>query len=238
MVIYKGPSELDGKPIVAIITGLNLKSKNSKTGEMPQIWIIRSDVHPTEALRTGEDKSVCGNCPHRPKELGANALKKSNRTCYPSVMGFNAIYKKYCNNGYEVADLDNLAHALSGRNVRLGAYGDPAAVPIEVWDTLLKYCKSTGYTHQWRTCDKKYSEYCMASCDTPLDVVLSTQMGYRTFFVQSVSSYEDTVKVIGNTKLAWCPASKEKGKSTTCSKCMACNGTRFGQKSNISIMIH
>jgi len=229
MIIYTGPSELDDKPIVAIITGLNLKSKNPKTGEMPQIWIIRSDVHPTEALRTGEDVSVCGNCPHRPKELGDNALKKDSRTCY---------VKKYRNNGYEVADLDNLAHALSGRNVRLGAYGDPAAVPIEVWDTLLKYCKSTGYTHQWRTCDKKYSEYCMASCDTPLDVVLSTQMGYRTFFVQSVSSYEDTVKVNGNTKLAWCPASKEKGKSTTCSKCMACNGTRFGQKSNISIMIH
>jgi hypothetical protein len=238
MIIFEGPSELDGKPIVAIITGLNLKSKNSKTGEMPQIWIIRSDVHPTEALRTGEDKSVCGNCQHRPKELGDNALKKDSRTCYVNVMSFNAMYKKYRNNGYEVADIVALALALSGKKVRLGAYGDPAAVPIAIWDELLAYCESTGYTHQWRTCNIEYAKYCMASCDTPIDVVLSTQMGYRTFFVQNVSSYEDTVKVIENTKLAWCPASKEKGKSTTCSKCMACNGTRFGQKSNISIMIH
>ena len=238
MILFEGPSEIDGKPIVAIITGLTLNSKNSKTGAMPQVWIIRSDIHPTEALRTGQDISICGNCPHRPKVLGENALKRDSRTCYVNTMSFNAVYKKYANKGYVKADLSTLALQLAGQNIRLGAYGDPAAVPIHVWDSLLAHCKSTGYTHQWKTCDQRYSEYCMASCDSPIDVVLSTSKGYRTFFVQNVDSFDNVLKIVEGTKFAWCPASKEKGKSTTCSNCMACSGTRFGQKSNIAIMLH
>jgi len=238
VIIYEGPSELDGKPIVAIITGISNKSNNSKTGDMPQVWILRSDLHPTEALRTGEDVSICGNCPYRPQELGDGALKKHSRKCYVNTMSFNAVYKKYANNGYETVDLDSLASTLSDYHVRIGAYGDPAAVPITVWDKVLAHCKSTGYTHQWKTCSPEYAKYCMASCDSPLDVIISTAKGYRTFFVQNIEEYDNVTRVVDNIKLAHCPASKEKGKSTTCSKCMACTGTRFGQKSNITIIMH
>jgi hypothetical protein len=186
MILYQGPSEIDGQQIVAIITGLKSKSNNSKTGEMPQVWILLNDIHPTEALRTGQDISICGNCPHRPKVLGNDALKKDSRSCYVNTMGPNAIYKAYKADKYSVANLDELANQLEGAHVRLGAYGDPAAVPIEVWNALLKCCKSTGYTHQWRTCSNEYAKYCMASCDTPVEVTLSATMGYRAFFVQNV----------------------------------------------------
>jgi|APCry1669189369_1035219.scaffolds.fasta_scaffold06435_9 hypothetical protein len=238
MVIYNGPSQIDGKPIVAIITGVTSKSKNSKTGEMPQVWIIRSDIHPTEALRSGEDYSICGNCPHRPQELGDNALKKSIRSCYVNTMSFNAVFKKYSNGGYPVVELSTVAEMLQGMNIRLGAYGDPAAVPLSVWVELCKYCKSTGYTHQWRTCDPGYAQYCQASCDNLLDVVQSTAKGYRTFFVQKVDKYNEVVRQYEGIKFAHCPASKEMNKVTTCSSCMACSGTRSGLKSNVTIMIH
>lgn len=238
MVLYEGPSLIDGKPIVVIITGLKSKSNNSKTGEMPQVWILRSDIHPTEALRTGEDVSICGNCPHRPKVLGDNALKKDSRSCYVNTMGPNAIYKSYKSGKYTIAQLCELAEILAGSHVRIGAYGDPAAVPIEIWDQLLVNCKSTGYTHQWRNCDIRFAQYCMASCDNFVDVIESTQLGYRTFFVQQVEDYSQSVNNVGAIKLAYCPASKEKGKATTCSKCMACTGTRFNQKSNVTIMLH
>jgi len=238
MILYDGPSELDGKPIVAIITGLESKSHNSKTGAMPQVWIIRADIHPTEALRTGEDSSICGNCPYRPTVLGDKALKKESRKCYVNTMSFNAVYKKYSKGGYEIADLNTLADTLSNYHVRIGAYGDPAAVPISVWDTVLSKCKSTGYTHQWKICSPEYAKYCMASCDSPLDVIMSTGMGYRTFFVQNIDDNGTEQHVVDGIKLAWCPASKEKGKVTTCAKCMACSGTRFNQKSNIAILMH
>ena len=44
MVIWQGPSLVDGKPIAVIVTGLNKPSQNSKTGDMLQSWIIRTDM--------------------------------------------------------------------------------------------------------------------------------------------------------------------------------------------------
>ena len=62
-VIYDGASLLDGKRIVAIaLTG---NSKNTKTGAMVQTYIIRPDINPLEANKTGEDYSICGTCPHK-----------------------------------------------------------------------------------------------------------------------------------------------------------------------------
>ena len=238
MILWEGKSEIDGKPIVAIMTGLRSSSSNSKTGDMPQCWILRSDIHPMDALRTGEDRSICGDCIYRPKNPGPDALKKTNRLCYVTPMAFNGVYRTYKAGNYPTADLPVLAKHLAKRNVRIGAYGDPAAVPLVVWETLLEHCHSTGYTHQWRKCDPNYAKYCMASCDSPVDVVLATGLGYRTFFVQNTDSFDNVLKNVKNIKLAWCPASKEKGKVTTCSRCMACSGTRSGLHSNIAIMIH
>ena len=234
-VIYRGPSRLDGSPIVAIITGMRSASSNSKTGDMPQVWIIRSDVHPVEALRDGSDSAICGACPHRPKLRGADALKKSSRSCYVNVMSFNGIFKKFIAGGYPDVSPAELGAMLTGRRIRLGAYGDPAAVPLEVWRDLCASCESTGYSHQWRDCDCGYAEFCMASCDSPVDVIKATAAGWRVFWVQNGV---EPVRRVESVPLAWCPASKESGRVTTCSECMACSGTRSGRRSNVAIMLH
>ena len=70
VVLYRGPSKLDGEPIVCIATGLKAPSKNPKTGTMVQTWILREDVAPHKAQKTGEDSSVCGDCPLRPLMKG------------------------------------------------------------------------------------------------------------------------------------------------------------------------
>ena len=49
VILYEGPSLLDGEPIVAILTGLRSSSCNRKTGAMLQTWIMRADVSPAEA---------------------------------------------------------------------------------------------------------------------------------------------------------------------------------------------
>ena len=59
-IIYEGRSAIDRAPIVVILTGLK-PSKNSKTGAMLQTWILRADMHPLEALRTGADRAICGD---------------------------------------------------------------------------------------------------------------------------------------------------------------------------------
>ena len=65
LILYAGPSMLDGSPIVVIATGIGNKSKNSKTGGMIQTHIIRSDMKPMDAIWSGADASICGDCPHR-----------------------------------------------------------------------------------------------------------------------------------------------------------------------------
>ena len=63
-IAYEGPSEIDGAPIVVIINKINDGSDNAKTGAIVQSFIIRSDA-PTEALKTGADYSICGDCARR-----------------------------------------------------------------------------------------------------------------------------------------------------------------------------
>ena len=67
--IYDGPSMLDGQRIVVIVTGIK-GSRNTKTGNMVQTYILRPDMHPLEAVRTGADVSICGDCPARGKDSG------------------------------------------------------------------------------------------------------------------------------------------------------------------------
>ena len=38
--IYSGESQLNGKNIKAIITGISVDSQNVKTGPMAQLWIL------------------------------------------------------------------------------------------------------------------------------------------------------------------------------------------------------
>ena len=49
VVLYDGPSLIDGAPIVAIATGLIWPSLNRKTGDMVHVWIMRADLPPVEA---------------------------------------------------------------------------------------------------------------------------------------------------------------------------------------------
>ena len=65
-IVYEGPSELTGEPIVVIINRVHSASVNDKTGALVQSFIIRSDVNPADALKTGADRAICGDCVHRP----------------------------------------------------------------------------------------------------------------------------------------------------------------------------
>ena len=74
-LLWEGPSELDGKPIMAVATNVGQSSSNTKTGDMIQIWYMRSDIEPHQALKTGDDESVCG------QSLKSSAPEKSHATC-------------------------------------------------------------------------------------------------------------------------------------------------------------
>ena len=222
LILYQGLSSIDGAPIVVITTGLGA-STNSKTGDMIQTHIMRADMPPLTAIQEGKDSSICGECPHRGDGAG------KGRTCYVTVyQAQTAIYKAFLRGSYPVYDAAIHDRYLSGRAIRFGSYGDPAAAPISVWRSLKSLASiTTGYSHQWRAIAPEWASLVMASADQPGDVEAARVIGYRSFRV-------------GDKKLAGevlCPASKEAGKKLQCADCGACSGSN-GRRGSIYIPLH
>lgn len=228
IILWEGKSKLDGEQIMVVATGIFGKTENRKTGEVIQTWIMRKDIDPILARRLGKDYSICGDCKLR--ETGV---------CYVILAhGPLPIFKAYHNNSYrryQDGDLD----FFKDRVVRLGTYGDPAAVPFEVWDIICKNAKNhLGYTHQWKNknTDQRLKQYCMASVDSidgyNKEYDQAQKMGWRTFRVRENVESE----VLEGEFL--CPASKEAGSIVNCEKCKSCGGTSVSTKKCPVIVLH
>tara|TARA_Y100001001_G_C8012723_1_gene310299 strand:- start:3652 stop:4389 length:738 start_codon:yes stop_codon:yes gene_type:complete len=228
LVVYEGPSRLDNKPIVVVATGLKQNSTNAKTGAMIQTYILRQDIAPAEAVKSGQDASICGNCVHRGDGTG------KGRSCYVTLFhGPRGVYGAYSRGSYAKATLAQIRKAVKDRMVRLGTYGDPAAVPLSIIRALTEDALGhTGYTHQWRTADQEYSKYCMASADSEQDMLEAHKLGYRTFRV--TPNPHENIKGLE----VVCPASEEAGRKTSCVDCRACMGTSGKAKVSIQIAAH
>lgn len=217
MILWRGISLIDGKtPVVCIMTGVTgSKSSNRKTGAMVQTYIIRDDMSPVEAVKVREDVGICGGCVHRKQDNG-------RRTCYVNLgQGPLSVYKAFRRGKYPVVSLADAAKAVAGKFVRFGTYGDPAAVPAEVWQTLAAASIGrTGYTHQWR--NGKFSALAplmQASCETAEDVTRAHKLGFAgTFRVIPLGEELPTTALN-------CPASEERGKVVQCIDCRACDGS-------------
>ena len=237
-IIYSGPSKIDGSSIVAIyLQG----SSNRKTGaSMSQVYILQADIDPIAANRTGADYGICGDCPHRGK---ANPDKVSGfaegRSCYVNIwQGPNQIYKAYKAGKYQPATLEELPSIGSGQVIRLGAYGDPLAIPSHIIRALLSKSKGhTSYTHASGLLPDSTMSHSMVSADTPEQAIQVHNKGLRTFRVIPISQWQDkgTEALLRGEIL--CPASKEAGAKVTCSDCLLCSGLHTKAKS-IAIPAH
>ena len=219
--LYDGPSLLDGKRIIVLLTGLATDSNNTKTGAMMQTWILRYDVAPHEAIKTGDDSSVCGQCPLRPILWKMAKVKVSRKRCY--VKTWHAPLATWkANRDLPVTPLNEALELIDGRMVRFGSYGDPGAVPAMIWEAL-KTGKRTGYSHQWR--DQDVASFVMASVHSVKERQQAKNKGMRTFRI--ISSLDEIVRdKNGKPEEILCPASKEAGFRTTCSECGLCDGSK------------
>ena len=229
VILYDGPSAIDGAPVVVIATRIEGKSANAKTGAMVQTFVIRSDVHPMRALKDGRDESICGDCPQRPFKGGK---------CYVDVAkSVASVYGAYERGRYARLGVDYdpaiLPELFAGKAFRLGTYGDPAAAPFQIWRAAtLKAAKITGYTHQWR--DPRYQAFallCMASCETESDHLLASACGWRTFRAKRAAEAKSANEI-------GCPAAKENGARTSCERCGLCAGNTSASKRDIVINLH
>lgn len=251
------PSIVDGSEIYLIFTGRPSRAKrgssaNPKTGALIQSWILRGDLLPRRAIESGEDSSVCGACRLRPTI--ARALRSESRArrepagapqCYVRADNApRAVYRALQSGRYRRAEtLADAAEWLRGCDVRLGSYGDPAAVGVATWRAILANARpATGYSHQWdhpdpvvRSNARAIRDLCMASVDSAVERDQAQAAGWRTFRVIDIRRADQVSRASGE---AACPAARETGARLDCASCRQCAGTSAQGPRGIAIFDH
>lgn len=221
IVIYKGISLLDNEtPIMVVMSGYNKDSKNEKTGPLVQLYILPIDILPIDGYQSGS-KSVCGDCKYN-----------GNNGCYVRWSHLKSLWNS--SRQQSPVSMRLSKELVKGLRVRVGAAGDPAAIPFEFWDTLLSSCENhTGYTHQWNKPEyQNLSELFVASTDSKEETRQANKLGWSTFEV--IDNEEPSESSI------LCLATDEKktknGLPFNCASCMGCNGK--GKTKNWYVQLH
>lgn len=228
-VLHEGPSLIGSGDVVAIAT---LTSKNIKTGNMVQVWILPKHMDPLDALQASQNSGACGQCPLQ--GCFDDTLKRMvNRVCYVNVgQAPKQVYNSYAKGKYPRFQRQYHECLLKDREIRIGAYGDPAALPTH----LVKYLAQvgsgwTGYSHQLFSIDQRranaLAKYLMVSCHTPAQHAEAKRRGWRSFVAihpkQSIPA--DAVQ---------CPNYTH---GVLCADCQLCRGTSRPAK-DIYVVAH
>jgi hypothetical protein len=234
LVIYRGPSMIDGTPIRAIITG---RSGNRKTGNMCQLTIlVDNGKTPVQAAKDGDDAAICGSCAYR-GTLNPETGEWGHRGCYVVLaQGPSSIHRKDERAGYGLLTTAlQIEEFLAGRKVRLGMYANPSALPYDVVEPLARAAEGwTGYDSEHKTCDPRFAGMLMASVQSTQAADEAEARGWRYFRSAPADSFE----VRPNEVL--CPAVSTGGR-VQCIDCLLCDGTRFGARAevkNVVLPIH
>jgi hypothetical protein len=161
----------------------------------------------------------------------AKARQAKGRTCYVLLgQGPTIVFKHFSKGGYAtISGHEAIASFGAGAMVRLGTYGDPAAVPSYVWESLTSQAKGfTGYSHQSAMPQAQFNaKLMMQSVETLIDAQTAWQKGYRTFRV--VKSYAE----IDKANEVACPSAR----GVQCADCGLCKGNSIRAKS-VAIEVH
>lgn len=248
VVLWKGPSQIDGKPVVVIANGYlaerrGTKKQSRKLGAALQVWVLREDLDPLTAVQQQEDGSICGDC-----ELRGNGRK---RGCFVQVQWWpRTIWRTYRAGRYrDLSDyLERGENPFEGRTVRIASYGDPAAVPAYVWEYVRAHAKvELGYTRQWRNrrTRPELAEYAMASVFSPAERERARRRGYRTFRAIDVPRdlQDDEAAALAYARSLLLPGEvlcPNYSHGTTCADCGLCDGKRSedDRRADIANPIH
>ena len=194
-IIHEG--ETNGQNFAVIAT---FNSSNEKTGSMIQIWIMLTDIHPVEVVRSGLDAvTICQGCPFA-----------SGNGCYVN-MAFapTNIFKTYKAGKYEKLFPKDYSTVFAGKTVRFGAYGNPTLMPFSIAKAIAKASKGwTGYFHNWAQMTvveaRQWNELFMASTETQNSYNLAKQLNLRVFHVSPTKPVLNTMECVNSTKQIEC----------------------------------
>jgi hypothetical protein len=205
-------------------------------------------------LRGGCDAGACGSCGKRPAlAAGVDAGSLPVDPCYvrngPPEVARAVVRGAYPDATPEVAAAYVAASVAAGRiaGVRAGAWGDPAAAPLDAHAPILDAARATAqpsgrrgvataYTRRWieyAGSKGPWRAYAMASAHTVAEARAAVAEGWRPFLVVDprLSAEIDGAVALaagagapGRTGYLHCPASRERAADIGCADCGACNG--------------
>lgn len=210
VLVYQGPGFLldsTDRPvhgdIKVIVTGTERGSGNTKTGHMLQTWIMPASGFPHVGSLPA--RIVCGDCAiEKACYVNRSVLSSVGRTKYPPLQ-------------------PDLLHKVSGTEtpIRLGAFGNPSAMPIEVARRLIRNRAWTSYEAMWRSCDPAWQHISMASTQTIEDTEDALSRGWRCFLTVPENQVEAVLAHFANRGVQ-CLAQT---KGIQCRNCRLCDGT-------------
>jgi len=211
-----GPSDLTGDTIATIAV---FNSANEKTGNVIQVYYLPVAEHPMDAIKSGLDSAVCGNCPLRPVHSNVCYVRKYHGPARVYSTFQRGRYPHY--EDLSQVDKDRVLSILRSKPVRLGAYGDPAS-DLETSTFLTSLAPQiTAYTHQWRKVPQ-LKPFCMASVDSTEEYTQAKDSGWRTY------RHTSDNMAFGNEIV--CP---HKTHGVQCADCGLCSGTASNSKRDI-----
>ena len=245
-VFFKGQSRIDGDPIVGIITGLTNPSRNIKTGQMYQVYIfVDNGLHPLDNVKSGADASICGDCDRRPYliETGRSDLEFPCYLFKEMGRAVGAVWKAYKAGKIKTVGMSKVLSAIRyfERPLRLTTYGDPTAVPLDVWEPMIRAAAGhTGYSQFWnRPENSEYRRFFQASVFTAKQQTAAAALGWNTFRSDDTATDLDLAGresrrrfMVKKEKLCPNPISKINNpdrRPITCAKCLLCAGTSKGR---------
>ena len=214
-----GASDLTGDTIATVAV---FNSANPKTGNVIQVYFLPVDQTPMDAIRSGLDSAVCGDCPLKPS---------NDNLCYVRKFhGPAKVYRTFKAGRYPLVkdlpakDKTKVLSILKSKTVRLGAYGDPLS-DIETSIYLAAVNPQVlGYSHQWENAENHegLQSFLMASVDTTADYKQAKDSGWRTYRHTNEDSAFDNEII--------CP---HKSHNVQCIDCGLCSGTNSNSTRDI-----
>jgi hypothetical protein len=215
-------SAFNGDKVVVTITGVTDDSDNEKVGNMLGTNIMPATVdNLNEAVKTGNDKAGCGNCPFRPSNYSRlpKWLKDNMAVCYVTV-SIDGISSNF--NSWLAGRIKKMTspEQLPNKPVRLGSWGDPAMIPLSAWLPVLAGRAHTGYTHQWKHAfAQPFKRFLQASCGSLHDVKNANSKGWFAYLTVPPGTGMTDFDGVE------CPHQATQGE-VTCDKCLLCDGTK------------
>jgi hypothetical protein len=239
---------------------------------MLQLYILRADMMPEAARHTGADAAICGACPMRGRVVSLDEARdiaatlpagqraqltkriktaqdkgqdtiNIERPCYVIVsQAPTIIYKAYQRGLYREATPEQAAQHVRGRALRIGAYGDSAALPLGVVEPLADAADTvTNYTHSGcydMTRAKQLAQFTMLSADNLEQAERYRKSGARTFRVSSDWELVNGVRRVNDISDGESQCPKTISKKVSCIDCGLCDGLNRGIKNSIAAPSH